>query len=348
MGSVAAKRRRLASVLAAALIGLVGLAGPAAAAQAPLPTLTLSTENTPDHVQTRILHRFAERLQARLDGRIAVVVKDSAVLYSDRDVVEAVSAGRVDMAAPGLWHLDRYAPDFAVFLLPMFYGRDDAVNYGLRDGPVGTDLARRLEAAVDVHVLGRWIDLGDAHVFTRGTDLRTADDLRGLRIRVAGGEGNAERIRALGAEATIIPWPDFPRALADGRVDGTLTTAATVVSANLWRFGLDHAFLDRQYFPQYVPLVSGRLWARLPADVRQAMTEVWDGLVEEARLMAAAEQASALETLAANGVAIVRPRPEALAATRAALMAHQDAIVARLRLDPALVKTVAEALEHRP
>ncbi|SOD94032.1 TRAP transporter substrate-binding protein DctP [Caenispirillum bisanense] len=346
MTSLRGFRRWLPAALAAAA---AILAMPACGTAAgPLPTLTLSTENTPDHVQTRMLHRFAERLQVRLDGRVAVMVKDSAVLYSDRDVVEAVAAGRVDMAAPGLWHLDRYAPDFAVFLLPMFYGRDDAVNYGLRDGPVGTNLARRLEAAVDVHVLGRWIDLGDAHVFTRGADLRTVDDLRGLRIRVAGGEGNAERIRALGAEATVIPWPDFPRALGDGRVDGTLTTAATVVSANLWRFGLDHAFLDRQYFPQYVPLVSGRLWARLPADVRQAMTEVWDGLVDEARLMAAEEQASALETLAANGVAIVRPRPADVAETRAALMAHQDAIVARLGLDAALVKTVAEALERGP
>lgn len=318
---------------------------PVAAAEKPAPTIILSTENTPDHVQTRVLRLYAERLTARLDGRLRVEVHDRAELFNDRDVTEAVAAGRVDMAAPGLWHLDRYEPNFAIFLLPMFYGRDDAANHALRDGAVGEAIARRLEAAMDVHVLGRWIDLGPAHVFTRGKPITSAADFDGLRIRVAGGEGNALRIRALGADSRIIPWPELPRALADDAIDGALTTAATVVSAGLWSVGLDHAYLDRQYFPQYVPIVSRRLWTRLPSDVRGAMTAEWEALVLEARSMAAADQASALTVLAANRVAIVEPAADDLAATREALMAGQDAMVTALGLDPDLVAAVAAALE---
>lgn len=340
--------RRLAGVATMVLaLAAGGAPAPAAAAgpAAPAPTLILSTENTPEHVQTRVLRLFAERLTARLDGRLRVEVHDRAELFNDRDVTEAVAAGRVDMAAPGLWHLDRYEPNFAIFLLPMFYGRDDAANHALRDGPVGQAIARRLEAAMDVHVLGRWIDLGPAHVFTRNRQIASAADFDGLRIRVAGGEGNALRIRALGAESRIIPWPDLPRALADGAVDGALTTAATVVSASLWSVGIDGAYLDRQYFPQYVPIVSRRLWTRLPSDVRGAMTAEWEALVLEARTMAAADQAAALKILAANRVTVVEPPAEALAATREALLAGQDAMVGALGLDPDLVAAVAAALE---
>lgn len=331
------------AVLGVTLFGL--LAAPVAGAATP--TIRISTENTGSHVQTRVLRLFAERLEDRLGGRVRVEVHDSATLFRDRDVVEAVAAGRVDMAAPGMWHLDRYAPDFAVFLLPMFYGREHAVNYAVRDGETGRALNVELEGETGVRVLGRWIDLGEAHLFTRGVRCEAASDIEGLRLRVAGGEGNAARIRALGAEAVIIAWPDLPAALASGTLDGTLTSAGTIVSASLWERGIDGAYLDRQYFAQYVPIVSPRLWRRVPDEVRTAMIETWDGVVDEARAMAARDQEEALERLEAEGVRLVRPPADDLARTRAALMAHQPDIVQALDLDPALVDAVRAALEQR-
>lgn len=342
-GAMRACRLWLAALGFCALMTGEAGAQDAGAAPAVVPVLTISTENTPDHVQTRVLRLFADRLTERLEGRLSVVVHDSARLFRDRDVIEAVGAGRMDMAAPGLWHLDRYEPNFAVFLLPVFYGRENAVNYAVRDGAVGRDLAARLEAATGVHVLGRWIDLGEAHIFSHDP-VTGPEDFRGLRIRVAGGEGNAARIRALGADSRVIPWPDLPQALEADAVDGTLTSAATVASADLWRYGLRHAYLDSQYFPQYVPIVSGRLWQRLPEPVRTAMTETWDGLVDDARAMAAAEQNAAMDTLEENGFTIVRPSADVLAATRQVLMEQQPDLVRSLGLDPAVVLDVTQAL----
>lgn len=348
-------RRRRVQSLAVAMsmvlgmvlaMGMGGVPGEAKA-QTATPTIRISTENTAGHVQTRVLRLFAERLEARLEGRIRVEVHDDAALFRDRDVVEAVAAGRVDMAAPGMWHLDRYEPGFAVFLLPMFYGREHAVNYAVRDGATGQALNAKLHAVTGTHVLGRWIDLGEAHLFTQGARISGPADIAGLRLRFAGGEGNAERLRALGAEAVIIPWPDLPSALAADSIDGALTSAGTVVSANLWEQGIDGAYLDRQYFAQYVPIVSPRLWARLPDPVRLAMTETWEGVVEEARIMAESAQIEALKRLEDAGVTMVRPSREVLAQTRRALMEHQPGIVETLGLSPLLVEAVRAALEER-
>jgi C4-dicarboxylate-binding protein DctP len=332
------------------VVGLCGLAiltgvlGVSSAAWAG-PTLTISSENTTSHVQTRVLEIFAQRLEARLGGALTPEVHAGAELFRDRDVVDALAAGRVGMAAPGIWHLGRFEPNFEIPLLPMFHGRDPKIAHEVADTVLSAALSQRLEEVVDVHVLGRWIDLGPAHLFLAGGGVVTRfEDLRGRSIRVAGGAANGDRIAAFGADPQLVPWVDLPAAMAAGTVSGTLTSAATVVSARLWEAGLTQAYLDYEYFPQYVPMVSGPLWRRLPKPVQKAMTETWDGLVEEARASAARDQASALGVLEGVGMVITRPDDKELARARTHLMAIQEAIVSSMGLDPDLVRAAAERL----
>lgn len=306
------------------------------------PVLDVSTENAAEHVQTRVLGRFVERLNARLQGRLEVRLHHDAELYRDRDVIDALSAGRVEMAAPGTWHLSRLVPEFAALEMPAVYGQQADYLGRQVDGALGAALNRRLEERLDVHVLGPWLDLGHAHIFVRDHSVRGPDDLKGLRLRIAGGVVNAWRIERLGAEPVVIPWPDFPQALRDDLVDGTLTTPATVVSAALWNDGITEAYLDHQYYAYYVPMMSGAVWRRLAPPVRQIVEQVWAETAEEGRIMARAEQAAALETLQAQGVVLVHPDPAALTETRARMLAAQTDLVERLGLDPAVAALLDE------
>lgn len=76
------------------------------------------------------------------------------------------------------------------------------------------------------------------------------------------------------------------------------------------------------------------------------MIETWDGIVDEARAMAAEAQEQALTRLQAEGVRIVRPSDAVLAGTRARLMAHQREIVSVLGIDPAIVAAIRAALDE--
>lgn len=306
------------------------------------PVLDVSTENGAQHIQTRVLGTFVERLTDRLQGHLDVRLHHSAELYRDSDVVDALSAGRVEMAAPGVWHLSRIVPEFAILEMPAVYGRE-AVYLGRQvDGALGAALNRALERRLDVHVLGRWLDLGHAHIFLRDHDVRGPEDLKGLRLRIAGGLINAWRLQHLGVEPVIIPWPDFPQALRDNLVDGTLTTPATVVSAALWKDGITAAYLDHQYYAYYVPMVSGAVWRRLAPPVRQVIEQVWDETVEEGRLQVQAEQDAALETLRENGVRLIRPPVAVLTETRRMLVSEQADLMGRLGLDPAVAALLDE------
>ncbi|HEY0834008.1 MAG TPA: TRAP transporter substrate-binding protein DctP [Azospirillum sp.] len=303
-----------------------------------VPSIRISSENGPSHVQTRILERFVATVRERAAGRLSVDYQHSGRLYRDVDVIVALEHGKVEMALPGSWQLDRFEPNVGALLLPSFYGRDAETMGRLLDGPLGRMLNERLEAALDVHVLGRWIHLGFAHLYTIDRPIGRHEDIAGLRIRSPGGEVNNRRLAALGARPLTVAWTDLPVAFRAQRIDGLLSTHATVVSARLWEHGLRHAFEDRQYFPQYVPLVAAGLWRRLPADLRALLEQAWEDQVDAARREAAAAQEEARAELLANGVRIVTPPAPALAAWRARLVAAQEDWAYEMGMDPYLIR----------
>jgi len=291
-----------------------------------LPVIRISVENTISHVQTKAVQRFATSLAARLDNRYEVQFFPAAALFSDADVFRALAQGKVEMAVPGTWQFDRYVPQVGLFLLPSMYGRDASFTYGVTESPIGAKIVANIERVLDVKVVGRWIDLGHTHIFTTGEPVRRPSDFVGKRIRVAGGRGNALRIEALGASAVTIPWPDFPAALKAGTVDGVLTSYETLASARLWERGIGAVYEDRQYFAQYVPIVSRHFWDRIPEDVREMIVDTWESVVDQARLDAAIAQASSRALMIRNGMTITIVGDGQLQSTRSVLMESEPRI----------------------
>ena len=326
-----------------ATILIIGLKTAAAFAQV-LPLMRISVENTDRHVQARAVKRFADEIREKLAGRIDVQFYANARLFRDQDIIQALSQGKVEMAVPGTWQVSRFEPDMEIFLLPFFYGRPAQENYRMVDGAIGQTIAARLEGNLQLKVLGRWIDLGHAHLFSAGKKILRHEDIEGLRVRVAGGAANKLRIQALGGRPTIIPWPDLPEYMQQGRVDAVLTSYETVQSASLWEKGLKHAFEDREYFPQYVPLVRMSFWQKLSPDMQRILIDTWEKHVDAARKEAAQAQINAKNILIKNGVKVVIPDPHRMEAWRQKILAKQAEFVKILKIDPELVRQIIKDL----
>jgi C4-dicarboxylate-binding protein DctP len=321
------------------------IARPSSAAE-PVP-FRISTENLADHVQTRLIARFATVLAERSAGRLAVSHGFGTEMYRDRDVVRALNQGAIEMAVPGTWQLDGTCPGVGVFGLPAFYGRERPVHDAVRDGPVGAEISRRLEGATGTLVLGRWIDLGFSNVYGVRRTIATHADLKGLRVRVPGGEANLYRLAALGAQGKVVAWKDLPQALAEGTVDAIISTHETVVSNKLWTQGLTSVFEDHQYFAQYVPLVSRHLRARLSSGLYDLIAGTWEEMVDGFRAEAEAAQRSARDRLAAEKMMVTHPSAEVLAEQRRALMVVQPAMVTAMGIDDDLVARAMASLGQR-
>ncbi|MDP5292867.1 TRAP transporter substrate-binding protein DctP [Oceanimonas sp. CHS3-5] len=328
-----------------AILTLLGGLGPAWAGaplnEAPTPSarvLRISTENTADHVQTRAIARFAERLERASEGRLKVQFHHSARLFRDRDVIAALAGGKVEMAVPGMWQLDRYVPDVGLYMLPMFYGLPAVQHYRVRDGDIGRRVSARIERDLGVVVPGRWLDLGYAHLYFTDTRVGRHADLAGLRIRIPGGAANRGRLEAFEAGPVLIPWPDLPDALEQGRVQGLLSTHETVRSAELWNQGVRFGFEDREYFAQYVPMISARFWQSLPEELRRLVRDSWEPVVDAQRSAAAEAQHRARRVLQEHGVDIATPSEASLARWRGIARRLEPALVREMGLDPELVQ----------
>ncbi|MFQ3620940.1 MAG: TRAP transporter substrate-binding protein DctP [Spirochaetales bacterium] len=299
--------------------------------------LRISLENTPIHVQVRNIQKFAEEVERRLSPGLKVEVYPEARLFRDRDVLNAVHTGKIEMAVPGTWNLEPFVPDLGLFLLPLFYGRSAEESHRLSDGIVGEKIQNNLERLYNVQVLGNWMDLGHAHVFTLQRSIKRLEDFKGLRIRVAGGKANELRLFHLGANAVVIPWSELLERLKTRMVDGVLSTYETIRSAELWKYGIRYAFEDNQYFPMYIPLVSRTFWNQCSEEEIRGLKELWRKHTEQQRQEAFFAQQEAKQVFIQNGGTVFIPPKEETIRIRQYLLQAQAAIVQQLGISLDLI-----------
>ncbi len=331
-------RRLLAGALSLLLLSTAGAqAGPGARIR-----IRISVENPPTHFQAQVARTFADRVAARLGDRVSVEFYDGARLFRDTDVIGAVSRGAVEIALPGIWQFDRMVPDTAALMLPSAYGLSIEQARRLADGPLGAALNARIEAGTRGKVLGRWLDLGHAHLFSLDRRLRGIDDFRGKRVRVAGGRGNEERIRTLGAVPVSIPSPDLDSYLRRRLVDGILTTYETVDSAGMDSAGIAAVYEDAEYYPFYVPIAGEAFWNGLDPDIRREIQAAWEDLLPAARETALRAQEAAKARLAGRGLRIRVPSKAERAAVRDSLLRTEEDAARRLGVSGEILALLRE------
>jgi C4-dicarboxylate-binding protein DctP len=258
------------------------------------------------------------------------------------DVVQALRQGKIEMAVPGTWNVTQFEPNVGIFMLPFFYGKPAEANYRVLGGSAGKILNKRLESNLQIKVVGRWIDLGHAHLFGTDKKILRTEDIKGLRVRIAGGVANKLRIEALGGNPVIVPWPDLPEYMRRGRVDAVLTSYETVQSAKLWEKGIKYAFEDREYFPQYIPMIRLSFWNKLSPDIQRLLVETWEKHVDISRKQAAEAQFRAKKILIGNGVEIVVPSLQLLEKVRSTLLTRQNDFVREMNMDTQIVMKITD------
>ena len=307
-------------------------------------TISVSLDTSPQHVRNVWLKEFATKLEEASGGRLALEIFEAAAKYKDVEAASAVAQGAIDMAIPQYQLISRFVPEADLEQLPMFYGASHDAVYGIVDGPLGYELHGRIEAALQIKVLGRPIDLGFGTVFSTDIDLTSPDDLAGLKVRVPGGPSTIKRYDVMGAAPVQIAWPDVPQALQTGTISALWSTQESVASAKLWDAGVRHAMEDRQAIVQYLPLMSLSAWNDLPAELQTALTDTWDSMVDGQREMALDRQIAARALNVENGIETVDPDPASLAAMRDKLLAAQPDLVAELGMDADFIGRVQAEL----
>ncbi len=259
------KRRTVTAGIAAALLStfvLAAGAGPALA-QAPI-VIKFSHVVAPDTPKGKGADKFKELAEKYTNGRVKVEVYPNSQLYKDKEEVEALQLGAVQMLAPSLAKFGPLgAKEFEVFDLPYILP-DKAALRRVTDGELGKKLFKKLESKSIVG-LAYW-DNG-FKVMSANKPLREPADFRGLKMRIQSSKVLEAQFKALGALPQVLPFSDVYQAMQTGVVDGSENTPSNMYTQKHHEVQKYVTLSDHGYIG-YAVIVNKKFWDGLPADIR--------------------------------------------------------------------------------
>lgn len=306
--------RRL--VLASAVAAVSALAGFAAQAQAPI-VIKFSHVVAPDTPKGKGAQRFKELAEQRTNGRVKVEVYPNSQLYKDKEEMEALQLGSVQMLAPSLAKFGPLgAKEFEVFDLPFLF-KDTGAFRAITDGPLGVELFKKLEPK-GIKGLAYW-DNG-FHIMSANKPLHNVADFKGLKMRIQSSKVLDAQMRALGAIPQVMAFSELYQALQSGVVDGTEGVPSNFYTQKIYEVQ-KHMTLSNHGHLAYAVIVNKKFWEGLPADIRTQLEGAIKDATVYANAIAATENAASLDKIKASGkTTIYTPTPAEINEWKKALM----------------------------
>ncbi|HBF54677.1 MAG TPA: C4-dicarboxylate ABC transporter, partial [Afipia sp.] len=185
-------------------------------------------------------------------------------LYKDKEEVEALQLGAVQMLAPSL---AKFGPlgvkEFEVFDLPYILP-DKAALGRITKGPIGKSLLAKLEPK-GITGLAYW-DNG-FKIMTANKPMHKVADFQGLKMRIQSSKVLEAEMRALGAIPQVLAFSEVYQAMQTGVVDGNENTPSNVYTQKMHEVQ-KHATLSNHGYIGYAVIVNKKFWDGLPADVK--------------------------------------------------------------------------------
>jgi C4-dicarboxylate-binding protein DctP len=306
--------------------------------------LRFSLDTAPSHPRNQAISDYLGKLEEASQGKIKTELFQSGQLFADLNVTKALLQGQVDMASPGTWTMTGLVPDCDFCQLPALYSPPVELFRRCSDGPLGEHVNKQLETKLRSHVIGLWLELGNDNWYTTKKEIRSLDDIAGLKIRSPGGAGISWRIAFAHGIPNVTPWPNVPLSLSQGTFDALISSDESVNSAKLWEAGVKYSYADHQFYANYIPIVSDAFWSRLGPAEQKLMRDVWAAHIARYRTMAAKSQADAREAMISHGVSFADPSPEQVAADRKRMIAAQADLIRATKLSAEIVKLVTDTV----
>ncbi|MCM2286406.1 MAG: TRAP transporter substrate-binding protein [Desulfobacula sp.] len=273
---------------------------------------------------------FKKLAEERTKGAVTIQVYPNSQLYKDKEEMEALQLGSVDMLAPSL---AKFAPlgvkEFEVFDLPyIFDGYEDL--HKITTGPVGKKLLNMLEVK-GIQGLAYW-DNG-FKVMSANKALKTPADFKGLKMRIQSSKILDAQMRALGAIPQVMAFSEVYQALQTGVVDGTENPPSNLYTQKMHEVQKYVTFSNHGYLG-YAVIVNKKFWAGLPADIRTQLEGAMVDATVFANSIAKQKNEEDLASVKASGKSeIIMLSDEEKAAWKSALVKVHTEMADRIGAD---------------
>ena len=241
--------------------------------------------------------KFKELAEKYTAGKVKVEVYPNSQLFKDKEEIEALQLGSVQMLAPST---AKFAPlgakEFEALDLPWLF-KDDASYDKAMKGPVGKWLFKKLEAK-GITGLAFWTN--GFHMTSANRPLLMPADFQGLKVRISGSKIADRYFRDLGAIPQIMAFSEVYQALQTGVVDSCENTPSNYLTQKFYEVQSDITVSNHAHL-QYAVIVNTKFWNGLPADIRKELDKAMDEATDYTNDIAAKENADALDKIKKSG-----------------------------------------------
>ncbi len=250
----------------------------------------------PSHPYAQGAEYFAKLVKERSGGLMEVKVFPSSQLGGQKELIEGLTYGTVDMALVGTAVLGQFQPQISIFDLPFLF-RDLDHAYKSLD-TVGMDIGKGLESH-GIKLLG-FMENGVRHLTNNIREVKTPADMKGLKIRVMTNQVYISMMKSLGASPTPMAFSELYSALQQGTVDGQENPSAHIYTQRFFEVQKYASKTAHAYAPEPV-LISMKKWNEMPAKNQQIILDAAKEAVAWQRKLSADEDSGYWDKIIATG-----------------------------------------------
>ena len=240
------------------------------------------------HPVHKAMEHMSKRLRELSGGKMTIDIYPSEQLGSERESIEMVQLGSIDITKTSAAVLESFEPSYSVYSLPYLF-RDAEHAWKAFLGPVGKEI---LLSGSKVGLRGLcYYDSGSRSFYTKDKPVKHPDDLVGLKIRVQKSYMAVKTIQILGGSPTPIDWGELYTSLQQGVVDGAENNEPSFYTSHHYEV-CPYYYLDEHTTIPDVLLMSQVVWDQLTDQqqkmVQQAADEsmvfqrkIWEEMVKE-------------------------------------------------------------------
>jgi tripartite ATP-independent transporter DctP family solute receptor len=232
------------------------------------PRLNIGSERL-IHVTVAAVYGFEDAINSLTGGAVEVDFKHSGVLGGQVETLEQTQAGVIEATTPAIPALAGFYPNIQILSIPYLW-KSPVVAWEVLDGEFGQAFFDDMAKKTGIRVITIF-DNGGYRSFTNNTrEVRSAKDMKGLKIRVMESPTEMRIVSSLGAAPTPIPWVELYTSLQTGVVDGEENSAATIIAGSLYEVQKYYT-IDQHTLSLAVFAVSEKWFQSLPKDIQNSV-----------------------------------------------------------------------------
>lgn len=212
-------------------------------------TFKLSDNQPEDYVTVKADKEFARIVKEKTNGRIKIEVYPGGQLGDEKSVIEQLQFGGIDAIRVGIGPLTGFNKEIGVLILPYIY-RDTNHMFKVLDGPIGDKMFKSLENNKIVGLC--WFDSGARNFYNTKKDVKTPDDLKGLKIRVQESPLMMNLVKVLGASPTPMAYGEVYSALQSGVIDGAENNWPSYLTTNQYEIAKHITVDEHSRIPEMI------------------------------------------------------------------------------------------------